>query len=84
MGVNSNCGNEGRSILFTWWQAIITTCILAKEAWSISFCRWIVKIYKKVRMQVEVCVHKNGWWLIVMEKRYNILGHEGWPIVVDL
>jgi len=34
---SSNNGNEGRSNLSTWWQAIIATCFLVKEAWVGGF-----------------------------------------------
>jgi len=34
---SSNNGNEGRSNLSTWWQAIIATYFLVKEAWVGGF-----------------------------------------------
>jgi len=34
---SSNNGNEGRSNISTWWQAIIATCFLVKEAWVGGF-----------------------------------------------
>ncbi len=53
---SSNNGNEGRFNLSTWWQAIIATCFLVKEAWVGSF-------------SMLVCGRWMGGWKVRIKRR---------------